>query len=129
MNEDTYVPSGHQRVMPYLILNNASGFISFMTSVFQAKLTRQVMKDDKTVAHAEMTIGESTIMFADAPGNYPCQPAGLFIYVDDADAVFAKAIMEGAAVVTRPSDQVYGRSAGILDPNGNTWWITSLVSN
>ena len=52
-------------------------------------------------------------------------PAGLFIYVEDADETYKKAIEEGATVVTTLSDQAYGRSGGVKDPFGNTWWITA----
>jgi uncharacterized glyoxalase superfamily protein PhnB len=71
-------------------------------------------------------IGESTIMFADVTDKYKTQTAGLFVYVDNADETFKNAIEEKATIITPVSDQPYGRSGGVTDPFGNTWWITSV---
>jgi uncharacterized glyoxalase superfamily protein PhnB len=83
------------------------------------------MRDEKQIKHAEITIGGSTIMFADSTERSPLCTAGLFIYVENADATFEKAIAEGSVSITEPADQGYGRSAGVTDPFGNVWWITS----
>jgi uncharacterized glyoxalase superfamily protein PhnB len=119
------IPEGYNTVMPYLILKNASEFIDFMTEVFEAEVTYKAMHDEKTIMHAELKIGDSKIMFADATEQWKVQPAGLFIYVDGADVVYNKAKLKGAEVVTLMTDQSYGRSGGVKDPFGNTWWITS----
>jgi uncharacterized glyoxalase superfamily protein PhnB len=126
MPRDQRIPANYQTVMPYLILDNAVKFISFTEKVFGAKETYKVMKDPVTIMHAEIMIGESTIMFADATDKYKPQPAALFIYVDDADKRYKKAIEAGATVLTEVADQPYGRSGGITDPFGNSWWVTSL---
>jgi uncharacterized glyoxalase superfamily protein PhnB len=65
-------------------------------------------------------------MFADTTEKITSQTAGLFIYVDNADETFKMAIEEGATVVSEVSDHPYGRSGGVKDPFGNTWWITSV---
>src|SRR5690349_15440993 len=120
------IPEGYNTVMPYLILNNASQFIEFMTEVFEAEVVHKTMRDEKIIRHGELRIGDSKIMFADATEQWKIQPAGLFIYVDEPDVTFNKAINKGAEVVTPMADQTYGRSGGIKDPFGNTWWITSV---
>jgi uncharacterized glyoxalase superfamily protein PhnB len=121
------IPEGYNTVMPYLILNNASQFIEFMTEVFGAEIVHKTMRDEKIIRHAELKIGDSKIMFADATEEWKVQPAGLFIYVDQADVVFNKAKLKGAQVVMEMADQNYGRSGGVKDPFGNTWWITSVI--
>ena len=121
------IPEGYNTVMPYLILNNASQFIEFMIEVFGAELVHKAMRDVKIIGHAEIKIGDSKIMFADATEQFKPQPAGLFIYVDEADVVFNKALHKGAEVVIPMADQSYGRSGGVTDPFGNTWWITSKI--
>lgn len=73
--------------------------------------------------HGEIMIGESTIMFADNTEKYSTQPAGMFIYVDNAGETYKKAIDEGAAAVSELAEQPYGRSGGVVDPFGNTWWL------
>ena len=119
------IPEGYQQVMPYLIMNNAEGFLTFTKNVFGAEEKYRQMRDEETIRHAEVRIGDSVIMFAGSTEQYPPQTAALFIYVDDVDEVYRKALEEGAASIGPPADQSYGRSGGITDPFGNTWWITS----
>jgi PhnB protein len=120
------IPQGHQQVMPYLIVKNAAGFFDFMQVVFGAAEKVKVMRDEYTIMHAEMELAGSTIMYTDATNEFPVQTAGLFIYVDDCDAAYVKALGLNAKSIMPPADQDYGRSAGIADPYGNTWWITSV---
>ena len=126
MNRDPRIPPSYHTVMPYLILSNAGKFISFAEKVFDAKETYKVMRDPSTIMHGEIMIGDSTIMFADATETYRPQPAALFIYVDNADERYRKAIEAGAIAITNVADQPYGRSGGISDPFGNSWWVTSI---
>jgi len=102
------VPEGYQRVMPYLIVKDAARFL-----------------DENLIRHAEIKIGESVIMFADATEQFAPRPAGFMIYVEDADRTYNKAIEAGAASIMPMSDQEYGRSGGVADPFGNVWWPTT----
>ncbi|MDO3644628.1 VOC family protein [Mucilaginibacter sp. L3T2-6] len=120
------IPEGYQQLMPYLIVENASKFIDFTRNVFGATEKFKTMRDERTIMHAEVSIGDSVIMFADATEQYLPQNAGMFLYVDDCDEIFNKAIDNGATEIMPPADQSYGRSAGIKDPFGNAWWITSV---
>ena len=121
-------PSDYQQVMPYLIVQNAAGFISFMQKVFGATEKVRHMRDEQTIRHGEVLAGDSVIMFSDtAPGFDVCN-AAMFIYVADADAAYEKAIAEGAKSIMPVSDQSYGRSGGVIDPFGNTWWITAHMA-
>ena len=126
MTKDSKIPANYQTVMPYLIVKGAEKFIDFTKQVFGAIETYRVMRDENTIMHAEIMIGESTIMFADSTDNYEPRTAGLFIYVDNADDRYKKAVEAGATMITPLSDQPYGRSGGVADPFGNTWWITSI---
>lgn len=120
------IPEGYQTVMPYLIIEGAEEFQKFMTEVFGAKEKMKIMRNESLVMHAEIIIGTNTIMFADSTSEYKPQTAGLFIYVEDADDTFKKAIEKGAISVLELSDQEYGRSGGVRDKWGNTFWITSV---
>ncbi|HZY39997.1 MAG TPA: VOC family protein [Mucilaginibacter sp.] len=124
--ETVKIPEGYQQIMPYLIVKNAASFFEFTQKVFGAAERYKAMRDETLIMHAEISIGGSVIMFADATEHYPERPAGMFIYVDDCDGVYKKAIENGAISVTEPGDQSYGRSAGVCDPFGNTWWLTSI---
>src|SRR5476649_2671936 len=94
------IPEGYNQVMPYLIVENAAAFIEFTQKVFGAEEKFKAMRDEHTIMHAEISIGGSVIMIADATEIYKPQPAGLFVYVDDCDAVYAKAIANGATTKT-----------------------------
>jgi uncharacterized glyoxalase superfamily protein PhnB len=83
-------------------------------------------EDGKTIMHSEIQIGGSTIMFADTTEQIKEQVAGLFIYVENADETYKKAIDAGATTVMELSNQDYGRTCGVNDPFGNTWWITTV---
>ena len=119
------IPDNNQTVMPYLIVPNAEGFLSFAKKVLNAKEISKYMRDEKTIMHAEIMIGDSTIMFADATEEFTPSTAGLFVYVENSDETIEKAIREGASVIREITDEEYGRSGGIKDPFGNVWWLTT----
>jgi len=125
MEKVNNIPENYQRIMPYLIINDGEKFIKFMQNVFDAREQYKQMRDEKTIMHAEINIKGSTIMFADCTDTYHQQNSGMFIYVDSCDETYKKAIDNGAQSIMPPADQPYGRSAGVKDPFGNTWWITN----
>ncbi len=122
------VPEQYTQLMPYLILKNIGGFRKFMAEVFECKEQLIVDADYGTVMHGEIRIGDTVIMFAETGDQFPMMNAGMFIYVDDADTTYKKALAAGAVTVKgqEPSDKDYGRACGVTDPFGNTWWITSV---
>ena len=121
------LPNGHQTIMPYLILEKAENFIPFTKAVFKAEVRLHQLRDDElSIMHSEISIGNSTIMFASASDKWKPQTASLFVYVPQADEAYEAALHLGATSVMPLSDQDYGRTCGIMDPFGNTWWITSI---
>ena len=126
MTKDPGIPENYQTVMSYLILKDASNFIAFAEKVLGAKQTSKIMRDEKTIMHAEIMVGECTIMIADATDKFKHQPGSFFVYVTDADKTFKIAIEAGATVLSEPYDHPYGRSGGVTDPSGNTFWFTSV---
>lgn len=115
--------------MPYLILEGADNFIRFAKEVFNADELRVYRNEDGSIMHAEIKIGGSTIMIGGSSGQWAVQNAGLYINVENADETFERAIAKGAEVVMPMEDKEYGRSGGVKDPAGNTWWITGVPSN
>ena len=124
--ENVNIPEGYPQLMPYLIVEGAAEFISFTQKVFGATEKFKTMRDEQIIMHAEVSIGDSVIMLADATEQFAAQNAGMFIYVDNCDKVFQKALDNGATTLMEPADQPYGRSGGVKDAFGNTWWITSV---
>lgn len=120
------IPEGYQQIMPYLIIENAEAFFEFTKNVFGGVEKNKTMRDEKLIMHGEVSIGDSCIMFADTTDQYKVQNAGMFIYIDDCDSTYQKALDNGAESIMPPADQSYGRSAGVKDPFGNTWWITGV---
>ena len=122
------IPEQYTSLMPYLILKNTGGFRKFMADVFDATEQLIAPAEDGSVMHGELRIGDAVIMFAETGGQFAVMNAGMFIYVDDADISYKRALAAGAVTVKgqEPSDKDYGRTCGVTDPFGNTWWITSL---
>lgn len=87
------------------------------------------MRDEQVTAHGEIMIGEHVIMFSDAVDELPLCTSGIFIYVHNADATYEKALEEGAVSLMPVTDNPYGRSGGILDPFGNSWWMKTYDPN
>jgi PhnB protein len=118
------IPAGHQTVMPYLIVEGPEKFLDFLKDIFNAVEKLQVPDPEGGIMHAEVIIGNSTIMFAAATAQYKPAPANLFVYVEDVDKTYQQALESGATSVRKPRQEDYGYSGGVLDPFGNTWWIT-----
>src|ERR1044072_5129125 len=94
------IPEGNQPVMPYLIVKDAPKFLEFTKEVFGAEERYKVMREDNvTIMHAEITINGSVIMLADATEKFAPSPAGLFIYVEDADKTYKAALDAGATSI------------------------------
>jgi uncharacterized glyoxalase superfamily protein PhnB len=122
------IPENHQAIMPYLIIDDAKDFLQFTERVFDSVVVLKRMRDDQPsqIMHAEISISGSTIMFANTLAKWPVANANLFVYVENADTTHRIALENGASTVMELSDQDYGRTCGVLDPFGNTWWITSV---
>lgn len=121
------IPKGHQGVMPYLMIDDSARFLDFTEKVFDAETTYKATNEDGSLGHCEINISGSTIMFSNTRGDWKTATANMFVYVENADETYNKAIENGATVVMPPADQDYGRSCGVTDPGGNVWWITSVI--
>jgi uncharacterized glyoxalase superfamily protein PhnB len=124
------IPDGYHTVTPYLMLKGVDRFIEFMAAVFDARVTEQLFNSDGTPAHTELRVGDSVIMLSEAKGDRPATPVMLYIYVEDVDAAFERALTAGGQMVTRPAIQYYGdRSGGVIEPAGNTIWMATHVED
>lgn len=123
------IPNQYTQLMPYLILKRTDEFIQFMKKVFDAKEQLIAPAGDGSIMHGELRMNDAVVMFGEAGDQFPVMTAGMFIYVDDADSTYKKALDAGAVTVEgqEPSDKNYGRTCGVKDPFGNTWWITSVL--
>src|SRR5258705_7903919 len=116
------IPSHYNRLMPYIIIPNAYKFIEFMKNVFGVTEQVIVPRSEGVIMHGELRIGEAVIMFADTTEQIAAKPAGIFIYVDNVNETYKKALAAGAASLMEPMQQPYGYTCGLHDPFGNDWW-------
>ncbi len=128
------IPKGYHTLTPYINIKGAVEAIEFYKKAFGAKEVGRILMPDGSIAHAEIEISDSKIMLAEENaqwGNLSPQALGgspvcLCLYVEDVDAVFARALQEGATVTgeMEVKDQFYGDRAGSLtDPFGHKWSI------
>lgn len=121
-------PSDHSTVSAYVMTTRADALLGFLARVFGAETLLRLDREDGSVMHASVRIGDSTVMLADATADFPAFPAWLHVYVADVDATFGLAVAEGATEVQEPSEKGDGdRRAGFRDASGNTWWIATPV--
>jgi PhnB protein len=120
------IPPGFHTVTPYLAVPDAQALIHFVVMVFDAKEREVIRQSDGQIRHAEVQIGDSIIMLGSTSATFGTATATLYVYVDDADARYQKALAAGATSISEPADQFYGdRHAGVKDANGITWWIAT----
>jgi PhnB protein len=125
-----HVPEGYHTVTPYLIVKGAEQLIEFAREGLGAEEQFRLPGEGGTIAHAEVRLGDSTIMLAEATEEYPATRSNLHLYVEDCDAVFRRAVAAGATVVQEVSDKFYGDRAGtVRDPFGNLWSISTHVED
>jgi PhnB protein len=126
----TSVPAGFHTVTPYLVVQDASALIEFLKQAFEAGESHRITGPDERITHAQLQIGDSVVMLSDASDEYKPMPAMLYLYVDDVDVVYQRAMQAGATSLREPVDEPYGdRVAGIRDRCGNQWWIATHKEN
>jgi PhnB protein len=128
------VPEGYFTVTPYLIMKGAGEAIEFYKKAFGATEVMRFPMPDGSVGHGEIKIGNSHIMLADefpdmgylGPKTLGGTSVSILLYVDDADALFQRAVKAGASVEQEVKDQFYGDRSGTLkDPFGHRWTIAT----
>ena len=128
------IPQGFHTATPYLTLNDAARAIDFYKRAFGAQEVMRMNGPGGKIGHAEIKIGDSIIMLADEmPGSGSRSPqslsgttAGIFLYVENADAVFNQAVSAGAQVEAPLADMFWGDRFGSLkDPFGHSWSVAT----
>ena len=130
------IPEGVHTVTPHLILDDAAKTIDWYKNAFGAEERGRAVGPDGKIMHAELKIGNSIIYLNDAMGGgkgpkaLGGSPVGLWIYTQDADALFNKAVGAGATVAPGPmgqmQDQFWGDRCGtLIDPAGYHWTIAT----
>ncbi len=127
----SHVPDGYQSVTPYLTVNGAGALVEFLKKTFDAVEGPHVMRAaDGSIKHAEIMIGGSMLMIGEGAIGMPTMRSMLYVYVEDADATYKRALEAGAKSLMPPVDKAYGdRNAAVEDPSGNQWFIGCRKEN
>ena len=132
------IPDGYPTITPYLVVEGAARAIDFYKAIFGATERLRMMGPQGRVGHAELTIGGSLLMLTDAcpemkvfpPAADGGSPVGLHLYIEDVDAVVARAVAAGAKVERAVATTFYGdRTGSIIDPFGHHWHVATHVED
>jgi PhnB protein len=122
-------PPGLGAVTPYLHPRGAARLIDFLAAAFGAEATERHLTPEGAVQHAKVRIGDSFVEMGEAHGPWQPMPAMFYLYVDDVDAFYTRALAAGASAVEAPADQPYGeRRAAVTDPAGDVWYLAAALA-
>lgn len=131
-------PDEYRGVTPYLIVDDGNAALDFYQRAFGAEVTMRIGAPGGKVGHAEFKVGGGMVMMADecpdmefqSPRAHGGTPVSLLLYVDDADAVVARAVEAGAELTQPVENKFYGDRMGSLkDPFGHIWHISTHVED
>ena len=138
MSDVQPIPDDYPRVTPYLCVDGAAAAIDFMVEVFDATERMRIAAPDGKIGHAEVAIGDSIIMVSDeypemdviGPKTIGGTAVTLSVYVEDADATYAKAVAAGATAERPVETHFYGDRGGqFIDPFGHRWNVSTHVED
>jgi PhnB protein len=117
-------PIGWPSVMPRIFTSDVAGLTGFLRTVFGAE------GELRSAAPTEIRIGDSIILISDGAGVREAMPAFLYVYVENADEAYQRAIAAGAESIETPADMPYGdRRATVRDSGANVWQIATYHRN
>ena len=128
------VPDGFHTATPTLVVRNAAQAIDFYKQVFGAEEIMRMPSPDGKISHAELKIGDSIIFLSDefpnmggkAPQTLGGFTGGIYLYVEDVDDVFQRAIDAGGKAATPVTDMFWGdRHGNFVDPFGHSWGVST----
>ena len=126
------VPEGYHTITPQLTLDSAAQTMDWYKKALGAEEVSRSVGPDGKIMHAELKIGNSRFMVNDVmmggkgPQAFGGSPASLWLFVENSDALFNRAVGAGATVEMPMADQFWGDRAGaVADPAGYTWWIAT----
>ncbi len=133
------IPAGFRTVTPYLVVRDADAALDFYRRAFGAQeISRHTGPDGRSIINAMMRIGDSIVMLNDEFPEWGClgpesiggTPVTIHLYVEDADAVFQRALAAGAVATMQVDDTFWGDRYGKLrDPFGHEWSIATHIED
>ncbi|HXN27874.1 MAG TPA: VOC family protein [Candidatus Acidoferrales bacterium] len=129
------IPEGYHSISPSLTCKDCERAIDFYKNVFGAVELVRMPSPDGKISHAELKIGDSIIFLNDEMGPTTAANAGapriyLFLYVENADKTFTRAVAAGAEIDMALENQFWGDRFGkVTDPFGHQWGIATHVED
>lgn len=127
---ESYKSEGAPTLQPYLHPLRAEPVLNFMKRAFGAEELGRYTAPDGVIHHTTVRIGNAHMEMGEAHGPYQPMPTMFYLYVEDCDALYKRAMSAGATSISEPKDQPYGdRSGGVVDPFGNKWHIATHIKD
>jgi PhnB protein len=131
------IPEGYHSISPSLTCKNAARAIEFYKSVFGATEIMRMPGPGGIIMHAEIRIGDSVVFINDeipgmasAPGGASLNPVSLFLYTEDVDVVFKRAVTADCKVTMPLANMFWGDRYGKFDdPFGHSWGVATHVAD
>lgn len=130
MSQVKPIPDGYQRLITYLTVDNLPRLKSFLIEAFDAQPIECITDDQGVIRHLELRFHDTVLMAAEARPECPAKTTGFYLYTEDCDAAYQRALAAGGTSIMEPADQFYGdRHGGVLDPTGNQWFVATRIEN
>ena len=132
------IPKGYHTVTPSLMVDGAAKAIDFYKKALGAEELMRFPGPDGRIMHAEIKLGDSVIMLGDempeqgarGPKSYGGTPVSFFVYGENVDAAWKRAVDAGAKPIVPLTDQFWGDRTGCLeDPFGHYWWLAQHIQD
>ena len=125
------IPDGYRAVTPYLLVPGVARLAEFMRDAFGAVEVARQARPDGTVMNLEVRIGDSMVMAGEPMGEFGPMPGQIFLYVEDCDTVYRRALEAGGESVMELTTMKHNgeRYGGVRDPSGNVWWVATHVAD
>lgn len=122
------IPTGYHTVTPYLTVAGAADLIEFLKQAFAAREKERITQPDGTIGHAEVIIGNSVIMLGEPKAECKPMSGSFYLYVEEVDGVYQRALTAGASSAMAPANQFWGdRMATVNDRFGNIWHVATRI--
>ena len=122
------IRKGFHSITPYLFVEDANKLVDFLKQAFGARQIYRIILPNGRLMHTEVRIGDSYLMMGEPTGKFGPMPCSIYLYVEDCDTVYRRAIKAGGISVMEPADQGTGeRYGGVKDPSGNIWWVATHI--
>jgi PhnB protein len=132
------IPAGYHTVTPSLVIAGAAKAIEFYKKALGAEEIMRFPGPDGSIMHAEIRVGDSVIMLGDempeqgarGPRSYGGTAVSFFVYGENVDAAWKRAVDAGAKEIMPLQDMFWGDRTGCLeDPFGHRWWLAQHVQD